>query len=253
MGVFGTAARLCAWARVSPRTVQSGRRKAKGRTGNGKPHLKAALGQMATGAARSDTFLGARYRRLAKRMPKAKASAAIERSILVIILDLLADPTANYHHLGAHFHHQRINKDRQTPYRRHPAPSARPHRHAHPRRLNDTAPSGSSTQPRGRPSRPAHRPVPATGRAGAPSGASPRTPPGGPDRRAQLRVATFRSGCDLAAAAPSQTSAPAGGSGRSARLAIIQVWLRHPAEPGSERRAISWPARSTSWFPRRGR
>ncbi len=47
---------------------------------------------MGTGAARTDTFLGQRYRRLAKRMPKAKVSAASQRSILVIISHLLADP-----------------------------------------------------------------------------------------------------------------------------------------------------------------
>jgi transposase len=59
---------------VSPRTVQSGRKRGRGRTGKGNPYLKVALGQMATGAAKTDTFLGARYRRLVKRMPKAKAS-----------------------------------------------------------------------------------------------------------------------------------------------------------------------------------
>ena len=47
---------------------------------------------MDTGAARTDTFLGQRYRRLAKRMPKAKVSAASQRWILVIIFHLLADP-----------------------------------------------------------------------------------------------------------------------------------------------------------------
>ena len=114
MGVFGTAQRLCSWARTSPRTRQSGRKTGRASTGKGNRYLKSALGQMATGAAKTDTFLGARYRRLIKRMPKAKALAAIERSILVIIFHLLADPTAKFSDLGADFYERRIDKDRRT-------------------------------------------------------------------------------------------------------------------------------------------
>lgn len=44
---------------------------------------------------------------LTKRMPKAKALAAIERSILVIIFHLLADPTATFSDLGADFYDKR--------------------------------------------------------------------------------------------------------------------------------------------------
>lgn len=92
MAIFGTGPRLCSWAKVSPRTVQSGRKTGKAKTGQGSPYLKAALGQMAMSAAKTDTFIGERYRCLAKRMPKAKALAAIERSILIIIFHLLSDP-----------------------------------------------------------------------------------------------------------------------------------------------------------------
>ncbi|MDQ3764526.1 MAG: IS110 family transposase [Actinomycetota bacterium] len=64
MTVFGRHQRLCSWAKVSPRTVQSGRTKGQTKTGKGNPYLKAALAQMATGATKTDTFLGERYRRL---------------------------------------------------------------------------------------------------------------------------------------------------------------------------------------------
>jgi transposase len=114
MSVFGTHQRLCSWAKTSPRTKQSGRKKGKATTGKGNPYLKAALGQMATGAAKTDTFLGARYRRLIKRMPKPKALAAVERSILVIIFHMLADPTVEFADLGADFYTRRIDRDRRT-------------------------------------------------------------------------------------------------------------------------------------------
>ena len=114
MSVFGTAGRLCSWARVAPRTMQSGRRNGRARTGKGNPYLKSALAQIATGAAKTDTFLGERYRRLIKRMPKAKALVALQRSILVIFFHLLADPTAEFTDLGADFYAKRIDRARRT-------------------------------------------------------------------------------------------------------------------------------------------
>ena len=95
--------------------MQSGRKTGKATTGKGNPYLKAALGQMAIGAAKTDTFLGARYRRLAKRMPKAKALAALERSILIIIFHLLSDPAATFNDLGADYYTKRVDKQRRTP------------------------------------------------------------------------------------------------------------------------------------------
>lgn len=114
MGVFESAQRLCSWAKTSPRTFQSGRRTKGAPTGKDSPYLKAALGQMATGAAKTDTFLGERYRRLIKRMPKTKALAAIERSILVIIFHLLSDPSATFSDLGCDFYAKRIDRKRRT-------------------------------------------------------------------------------------------------------------------------------------------
>jgi len=114
MSVFGTAGRLCSWARVAPRTVQSGRKLGRARTGKGNPYLKSALAQIATGAAKTDTFLGQRYRRLIKRMPKAKALVALQRSILVIFFHLLADPTAQFTDLGSDFYQRRIDRARRA-------------------------------------------------------------------------------------------------------------------------------------------
>ena len=60
----------------------------------------AALGQAATGAARTANFLGERYARIARRCGPAKAQVAVARSILVIIWHLLADRAARYTDLG---------------------------------------------------------------------------------------------------------------------------------------------------------
>jgi transposase len=72
MGQFPTPAHLVSWARLSPRTIQSGTKHRAGATGKGNPYLKAALGEAATAAAKTDTFLGERYRRLVRRIGKLK-------------------------------------------------------------------------------------------------------------------------------------------------------------------------------------
>src|SRR5215207_7041554 len=96
MGQFPTPGHLVSWARLSPRTIQSGASRRAGATGKGNPYLKSALGEAATAAAKTDTFLGERYRRLVRRIGKRKALVAVARSILVIVWHLLADPTARF-------------------------------------------------------------------------------------------------------------------------------------------------------------
>jgi transposase len=114
MSQFPTPGHLVSWARLSPRTIQSGAKHRAGATGKGNPYLKAALGEAATAAAKTDTFLGERYRRLVRRTGKLKALVAIARSILVIVWHLLADPTARFHDLGADYYTNRIDKNRKT-------------------------------------------------------------------------------------------------------------------------------------------
>ncbi|WP_433415550.1 IS110 family transposase [Microtetraspora malaysiensis] len=114
MNRFPTAGHLVSWAKLCPRTIQSGAKSPTGgRTGKGNPYLKGVLGQAAAVAARTDSFLGERYRRIVKRRGKLKALVAVARSILVIIWHLLADPTAKYFDLGAGYHADRVNKDKR--------------------------------------------------------------------------------------------------------------------------------------------
>jgi transposase len=115
MTVFPTAPHLVSWARWSPQVKQSaGKRKGSNSTGRGNPYLGAALGEAVIGAARTPSFLGARYRRLARRMPKKKALAATGNSMLTIIHALLADPDASYHDLGPGYYEQRLHTRRQA-------------------------------------------------------------------------------------------------------------------------------------------
>jgi transposase len=114
MTQFPTAAHLVSWAKLSPRTIQSGPRTRSGRAGRGNPYLKGALGEVAAAAARTDTFLGNRYRRLVRRKGHQRALVAVARSTLVIVWHLLADPNARFVDLGPDFYEHRINKDRRT-------------------------------------------------------------------------------------------------------------------------------------------
>jgi hypothetical protein len=63
-------------------------------------------------AGRTNTFLGERYRRIARRGTK-RAIVAVGRSILVIVWHLLADPAVRYQDLGPGLYDTRINAERR--------------------------------------------------------------------------------------------------------------------------------------------
>jgi transposase len=111
---FPTPGHLCSWARFAPIIKESaGKKKGKNATGHGNPYLARALGEAAVAAGKTDTFLGERYRRIARRRGKKKAIVAVGRSILVIIWHLLSDPDARFHDLGPDFYDTRINPERK--------------------------------------------------------------------------------------------------------------------------------------------
>jgi transposase len=113
MSRFPTPAHLVSWAKLCPRTIQSGPITRGGKTGKGNPYLKGVLGEAAAVAARTDTFLGERYRRIVKRRGKLKALVAVARSLLVIVWHLLADPTARFHDLGSHYYTSHLVTERK--------------------------------------------------------------------------------------------------------------------------------------------
>ena len=108
MSRFPTPGHLASWAKFAPGVKESaGRNTGNGSTGHGDPYLARVLGEAAVGASRTDTFLGERYRRIARRRGKKKAIVAVGRSILVIVWHLLNDPEAHFEDLGADFYDKR--------------------------------------------------------------------------------------------------------------------------------------------------
>ena len=113
MPVFPTPGHAAAWARLTPRTLQSGTTARPGRTGKGNPYLRGALGQCVMSAARTDTRLGEQYRRTARRRGKQKAIVAVSRTICEIACLLIGDRTARFTDLGAGYYSAQ-NPRRQT-------------------------------------------------------------------------------------------------------------------------------------------
>jgi transposase len=90
----------------------AGRPKGNGATGHGNRYLAGVLGEAAISAARTKTFLGERYRRIARRRGKQKALVAVGRSILIIIWHLLSAPHAVFHDLGPDPYINRVGSQR---------------------------------------------------------------------------------------------------------------------------------------------
>jgi transposase len=112
MSRFPTAGHLCSWAKFSPGINSSaGKSKGNGSTGHGNRYLARVLGESAVTAGRTDTFLGARYRRIPKRRGKKRAIVAVGRSILVIVWHPLSEGGAPFHDLGAEHFTRHANPD----------------------------------------------------------------------------------------------------------------------------------------------
>ena len=109
---FPTAAHLAGWARFAPGVKESaGRKKGSGSTGHGNRYLARVLGEAAVTAGRTDTFLGKRYQRIAKRRGKKRAIVAVGRSILIVVWHLLAEPGTQFRDLGPNYYDTRRGPD----------------------------------------------------------------------------------------------------------------------------------------------
>jgi transposase len=108
MSRFPTAAHLVSWAKFAPIDKTSARRKRGGSTGKGNPWIAATVGEIVAVTSRSNTFLGERYRRLARRRGRKRAIVAIGNSVLTVIWHLLSDPEARFTDLGPDFYQSRL-------------------------------------------------------------------------------------------------------------------------------------------------
>ena len=107
-----TAGHLRSWAKFSPGICSSaGKSKGNGSSGHGNRYLARVLGEAAVVVGRTDTFLGERYRRIAKRRGKKRAIVAAGRSILVIVWHLLSDEQAVFNDLGADHFTRHVNSE----------------------------------------------------------------------------------------------------------------------------------------------
>jgi transposase len=94
MTKFPTARHLASWAGTCPGSNESAGRVKSTKTRPGNPYLKGALGTAAMSATRSkNTYLAAKYRRIASRRGPMKAIVAVERSMLIAIWHMLTDAT----------------------------------------------------------------------------------------------------------------------------------------------------------------
>jgi transposase len=100
---FPTAGHLASWAGTCPGSNESAGRVKSTRTRPGNPYLQGALGAAAMASAQNtNTYLGARYRRIASRRGPQKANVAIQHSMLIAIWhmghtgELYNDPGADF-------------------------------------------------------------------------------------------------------------------------------------------------------------
>jgi transposase len=115
MSRFPTPQQLCAWAGVAPANRESAGKRRPAGTRKGQRHLRRALIEAAKSLARSDnSFLAARYKRLARRRGPNKAAVAVAHSILIILWHLIPNPTERYHDLGVDFYERRRDPEREA-------------------------------------------------------------------------------------------------------------------------------------------
>lgn len=115
MAQYPSVGHLCCWAGMSPGNNESAGKRRSGRTTHGSRWLRRALVLAAHSSSRAkDSFLAARFRRLAARRGKKRAAVAVGHSILKVIYVLLKHGTA-YRDLGGTYF-ERLHPEALTRY-----------------------------------------------------------------------------------------------------------------------------------------
>jgi transposase len=113
MSQFPTPGHAAAWAKLTALNIQSGNTRKAGHTGKGNPCLRGVLGAAVMAIAKTGTYLGEKYRRLARRIGKQKAIVAVARTLLELAYRIIADPGFRYIELGSGYHDQ-LDAERKT-------------------------------------------------------------------------------------------------------------------------------------------
>ena len=110
---FPTAGQLASWAGMCPGTNESAGKRRAGRTRRANRWLRQAVVQAGWAASRSKrTYLGARYRRVARRRGVKRALMAVGHTPLVIVYHVLRKREA-YREIGADYY-DRLQPERLT-------------------------------------------------------------------------------------------------------------------------------------------
>jgi transposase len=114
MSQFPTAKDLVSWAGLAPGNHQSGGRRYASHTTKGNNPLRSIMTQAAWAASRTkDTYLKARYHRLAARRGQKRAIVAIAHSLLVMAWHMLTRRQP-YQELGGDYYDQRKKETKVT-------------------------------------------------------------------------------------------------------------------------------------------
>lgn len=100
MSCFPTSAHLASWAGMCPGNNESAGKRFSTRTRKADPWLKGVLTECGWAASRTNTYLGAQWRQLARRRGKERANIAVGHSILVVAWHLLSTPGSTFNDLG---------------------------------------------------------------------------------------------------------------------------------------------------------
>lgn len=112
MSRFLTPAHLASWAKFAPGSAnQPDARKAA--PGTATATSPACWARPPSGF-RTGTFLGGRYRQIARRSDKKRATVAVGRSILIIVWHLLSDEPTRYQDLGSGHYDSKNNPQRRV-------------------------------------------------------------------------------------------------------------------------------------------